>query len=94
MPEEIVEELLRSLIKQNNDKKETIIKPIPEPIQGHSLQSAIDHVLNTNNKKTKKVETKKLIEGLRKEMKEAAKKLEFERATEIRDIIIELEADL
>ncbi len=80
--------------KENNIIPKTIIKPIPEPIQGHSLQSAIDHVLNTNNKKTKKVETKKLIEGLRKEMKEAAKKLEFERATEIRDIIIELEADL
>ena len=80
--------------KINNVTPKTIIKPIPEPIQGHDLQNAIDFVLNNNNKKSKKTEIKNLIEGMRKEMKDAAKELDFERATEIRDIILELEADL
>ena len=32
-----------------------------------------------------------MLENLRKEMKEAAKELDFERAAELRDMIIELE---
>ncbi|MDK2819490.1 MAG: UvrB/UvrC motif-containing protein, partial [Mycoplasmataceae bacterium] len=80
--------------KEHNIIPKTIIKPIPEPIQGHDLQNAIDYVLNSKNKKSKKAETKKLIINLRKEMNEAATKLDFERATEIRDVIFELEVDL
>ncbi|MGL5617544.1 MAG: excinuclease ABC subunit UvrB [Metamycoplasmataceae bacterium] len=80
--------------KANNITPQTIVKPIPEPIQGHDLQNAIDYVLNQKNKKAKKSEVIKIIEGLRVEMREAAKKLEFERATEIRDMIFELEAEL
>lgn len=80
--------------KENNITPQTIIKSIPEPIQGHDLQNAIDYVLKQNNKKAKKTEIIKVIEGLRKEMRDAAKQLEFERATEIRDIIFELEAEL
>ncbi|MGL5733162.1 MAG: UvrB/UvrC motif-containing protein, partial [Metamycoplasmataceae bacterium] len=80
--------------KANNITPQTIIKPIPEPIQGHDLQNAIDYVLNQKTKKAKKTEVIKVIEGLRVEMREAAKKLEFERATEIRDMIFELEAEL
>ncbi|MGL4252359.1 MAG: excinuclease ABC subunit UvrB [Metamycoplasmataceae bacterium] len=80
--------------KENNITPQTITKPIPEPIQGHDLQNAIDYVLNQKNKKAKKSEVIKVIDGLRVEMREAAKKLEFERATEIRDMIFELEAEL
>ncbi|MHB0884443.1 MAG: UvrB/UvrC motif-containing protein, partial [Bacillota bacterium] len=36
-------------------------------------------------------EREKLIEALRKEMKEAAKRLEFERAADLRDAITEIE---
>ena len=80
--------------KKHNITPTTIVKPIPEPIQGHDLQNAIDYVLNKNQNKTKKKEIIKVIESLRKEMKAVAKELDFERATEIRDIIFELEADL
>ena len=45
------------------------------------------------NSKNKKEQTQNIIESLRKEMKEAAKKLDFERATQIRDFILELESD-
>jgi excinuclease ABC subunit B len=80
--------------KTNNITPKTIIKPIPEPIQGHDLQNAIDYVLNSNKKKAKKTEIIKVIASLKKDMKNSAKELDFERATEIRDIIFELEAEL
>lgn len=80
--------------KDNNIVPKTIIKPITEPIQGHDLQHSIDFILNNKNKKTKKLETNKLIINLKKEMNEAATKLDFEKATEIRDIIFELESGL
>ena len=73
----------------------TIIKPIAEPIQGHSIENAIALVMNQEKQTKAKLEEKKaLIETLRKEMKQAAKKYEFERATQLRDLILELEADL
>ncbi len=80
--------------KEHNITPKTIVKPIPEPIQGHDLQNAIDYALNSNKKKVKKTEIIKVIESLRKDMKTAAKDLDFERATEIRDVIFELESDL
>jgi len=40
-----------------------------------------------------KKERRQLISQLEKEMKEAARKLEFERAAELRDMIIELKAE-
>ncbi len=80
--------------KLHNIVPQTIIKPIPEPIQGHDLQNAIDYVLNINKKKAKKTEIIKMIASLKKDMQASAKELDFERATEIRDIIFELEAEL
>lgn len=44
--------------------------------------------------KMPKKDVRKLIETLEKDMREAAKQLEFERAAEIRDLIIELRAGL
>ena len=41
-----------------------------------------------------KKERNKLIRDLEKEMKEAAKELNFERAAELRDLIIELKAEV
>ena len=40
-----------------------------------------------------KKEREKAIEQMEKEMREAAKQLDFERATELRDIIFELKAE-
>ena len=45
--------------------------------------------LNKLNKKEKA----KLVEEMEKEMKEAAKALNFERAAELRDLILELKAE-
>ena len=39
------------------------------------------------------VKNKKIIEDLRSEMKKAAEKLDFERATQLRDMILELETE-
>lgn len=81
--------------QENNIIPKTIIKPISEPIQGHDITSAINLVLSEEKKiKDKLLEKDKLIESLRKEMKLAAKNLEFERATEIRDLILELESSI
>ena len=46
----------------------------------------------TSPKADKKAK-KKLIEDLEKEMKQAAKILDFERAMELRDIILELKGE-
>ena len=65
----------------------TIIKEIREVI---SNNDNIDITL----RKSKRENPKKTIEALEREMKEAAKMLDFERAMEIRDAIFELKADM
>lgn len=77
--------------KENNIEPKTIVKPIHEPIQGKDILKAIKLV--QNQKKSSENKKENIIEILRKEMKEAAKKLDFEKATEIRDLILELEAN-
>ena len=44
-------------------------------------------------KKMTKKERQKTIENIEKEMKQAAKDLDFERATELRDMLFELKAE-
>lgn len=80
--------------KKHNIVPKTITKPIHDPIEGKDILNAIKLFQKQNaNKKSKKEQAEKLIESLRKEMKIAASKLDFERATEIRDIILELESE-
>jgi excinuclease ABC subunit B len=68
----------------------TIIKPVRAVIQSvKPVDEAADKP--TSILDTPKKEIPAVIERLRKEMKEAAKNLEFERAAELRDLIIELE---
>ena len=43
--------------------------------------------------KTTKKDKEELIKNLEKEMREAAKVLDFERAAELRDILLELKAE-
>ena len=99
MKETIDDNLMKRKIQiaynqKHNIIPKSIIKPIADPIQGYDIQNAIDLVLKTNkNKKDKETQVKLLIESLRKEMKEASDKLEFERATQIRDLILELESE-
>ncbi|MGL4343455.1 MAG: excinuclease ABC subunit UvrB [Metamycoplasmataceae bacterium] len=80
--------------EKNNIVPKTIIKKIPEPIQGHDIKNSIEHILSLKKMgKKEKEEKTKLIASLRKDMLESATKLDFERATQLRDIILELESD-
>ena len=65
----------------------TIIKDIREVISNSDNK-------DIETRKTKRENPKKTIEMLEKEMKEAARNLDFERAMEIRDAIFEIKADM
>ena len=73
--------------RKNGIIPKTIIKEIRELISNN------DNVELTKRKEQRS-NPKKTIEILEKEMKEAAKMLDFERAMEIRDAIFELKADV
>ena len=80
--------------KENNIIPHTVKKPIFEPIEGHDISNAIKLIQNQkSNSKKKEIEIKKIIEDLRNEMKKAAEKMDFERATQLRDMILELETE-
>ena len=72
----------------------TIIKPIRDNISAIVENNNKDQITTENfdyNKLNKK-ERKEIINRLKKQMQEAAKKLDFETAAELRDTILELEA--
>ncbi len=87
---------IRQIQEQYNLKHniipKTIIKPIPEPIHNQKMADAISFYFKNSNSKNQdeKLSKDELIEKLRKQMEQAAKELDYERAMEIRDIIIEL----
>ncbi|UVD81585.1 excinuclease ABC subunit UvrB [Mycoplasma iguanae] len=88
----------RKIQQEYNEKHhiipQTIIKPIAEPIQGHDITNSVNFFLESGKaKKKNKKEFEKLLDSLRKQMNEAAKNKEFERAIELRDTIIELEVE-
>ncbi|WP_253301421.1 excinuclease ABC subunit UvrB [Spiroplasma endosymbiont of Phyllotreta cruciferae] len=70
----------------------TIIKSIRDYT---NIKRRDDKLQKIKNKKSKEYKTAKeaLLHDLRKEMDEASKKLDFERAAELRDIIIGIEAE-
>ena len=67
----------------------TIIKPIHEVVRRKETQEMTAKYINKKSKVTKK-DKEQLMANLEKEMKEAAKVLDFERAAELRDILMEL----
>jgi len=71
---------------------QTIQKEIRDAIHGKETQDNLSEVVKKGKKAPKKAK-KQLISDLEKEMKEAAKALDFERAMELRDMIIELRGD-
>ncbi|MEE3928117.1 excinuclease ABC subunit UvrB [Mycoplasmopsis ciconiae] len=80
----------------HNITPKTIIKPIPEPIQGHDISNAIEAILakqqaSSKMSKSDKKSKEEVIKKLREQMNQAAKELDYERAIELRDIILELE---
>lgn len=76
--------------KQNNIIPKSIVKTISEPIRSKETK---EMMLKASKKKSSKTDILKLIDSLKTEMKEAASQLNFERAMELRDLIMELEND-
>lgn len=89
----------RTLQEAYNEKHgivpKTIIKKIPELIRATQAAEEEETYVTkiTKGKKLTKAEMEKLISNFEKEMKEAAKALDFERAAELRDLIFELKAE-
>ena len=75
--------------KEHGITPKTIIKPIHEVVRSKETQEMTAKYMSKKAKVTKK-DKEKLLVNLEKEMKEAAKVLDFERAAELRDILIEL----
>lgn len=75
---------------KNNITPKTIIKPINEPV--HMFSKSKNKTENIG-KLTRK-ETEKLISSLTKQMLQASKELDFEKAANLRDEIFELKATL
>ncbi len=81
---------------KNNIIPHTIIKPISPLIELPVKKAAKDKEKNVGEllKKLTSAQRKNLIKTLTAQMKEASKALEFERAAEIRDVILKLEDNL
>ena len=82
--------VLVSILKQeHNIIPKTIIKDIKDTIR--NTEEVIDNKKATD--KLSKKEKERIIDELTHEMKRAAKELDFERATELRDIIFEMQSE-
>ena len=85
----------RSIQEKYNDENgiipQTIIKEIRPPI--HNSDDEISDMINiTKHGSRKEIEAR--IKELEKQMRQAAKEFDFERAIELRDIILEMKAEL
>ncbi|MDE7433622.1 MAG: UvrB/UvrC motif-containing protein, partial [Mycoplasmoidaceae bacterium] len=79
--------------KQHHIVPQTIVKPIFEDLKSKDDQKAVEAIFHAKTKPNKE-KTTKAINVLRKEMLEAAKKQEYERAAYLRDLMIDLEAQI
>jgi len=77
--------------KKNNVIPKTITKDIKEPIK---LKEDFKDYISSKSKKLTRREKEVLLLDLEKEMKQAAKELDFERAMQLRDAIFELRSDI
>lgn len=72
---------------------QTIRKKIRDVIEATKVaEGKADYLVGEGQKMSKK-DRQKLIQRLESEMKEAAKNLQFERAAELRDALLELQAE-
>jgi excinuclease ABC subunit B len=85
----------RSIQEAYNEKygiiPTTIIKEIRPPLS--NSEKEVDKLIN-NSAKASRSEMEQQISSLEKEMRQAAKDYDFERAAELRDIILEMKAGL
>lgn len=75
--------------KEHGITPKTIIKPIHDVVRSKETKEMTAAYMKKKNKMAKKDKTK-MLENIEKEMKEAARVLDFERAAQLRDILIEL----
>ena len=73
--------------KDNNIVPKTIVKDIKEVVSNNIKDDKVD------TEKMSKKERQALMLSIEEQMKEAAKKLDFERATELRDILFEMKSE-
>ena len=92
MDEAIKETYRRREIQMNfnlehNITPKTIVKPIAEVIKNKAKSNDISKVKYSHKEK------EKIMKEIEKQMMEAAKELDFERATELRDILFEMRSE-
>ncbi|MGA8942215.1 MAG: excinuclease ABC subunit UvrB [Thermoactinomyces sp.] len=81
--------------KKHGIVPQTIKKKVHDVIEATKVaEQTGEYVIDHKLKKMSRQERNKLINRLEKEMKQAAKELNFERAAELRDLIIELKAEV
>ncbi|TCS74183.1 excinuclease ABC subunit B [Effusibacillus lacus] len=79
--------------KEHGITPQTVRKAVRDVIEAtKAAETKTEYNVKKNVDKMSKKEREQLIKTLEKEMKEAAKALQFERAAELRDIILELSA--
>ena len=78
--------------KEHGITPKTIVKPIHEVVRSKETQEMTAKYMNKKHKVSKK-DKEKLMANIEKEMKEAAKVLDFERAAELRDILFEMRGE-
>ncbi|PRZ16383.1 excinuclease ABC subunit B [Laceyella sediminis] len=80
--------------EEHNITPQTIRKKVHDVIEATKVaEDQAEYKVDKEMKKLSKGERLKLIEQMEKEMKQAAKELNFERAAELRDLILELKAE-
>lgn len=80
--------------EQHGITPQTIKKAIRDVIQAtHAAEEKEDYITTIKEKSYSKDELREIITRLEKEMKEAAMALQFERAAELRDLIIQLKGE-
>ncbi len=95
----ISETMRRRAIQEEYNQKhgitpQTIQKEIRDTIRAtHAAEEQEEYAPTAKLNKMTKKERDKLIEQMEKEMKESAKALNFERAAELRDLILELKSE-
>jgi len=87
-------EIQMSYNDQHGITPQTIIKKVHSVIEATKVAESNEaYVVEGATKKLSKAERTKLLERLEAEMKDAAKNLQFERAAELRDALLELKAE-
>ena len=76
--------------EENGIVPKTIVKDIKEPIK---LKEDYKEYVSSKASKLGKKQKEAMLKDLEKEMREAAKMLDFERAAQLRDIILELKSE-